>query len=68
MKKNLSLQLSVLFMCCCCGRKWFDLQISLMPSLWHRFRIIFFSRMLQVAVSWGKQMTDVWGKSGKECL
>lgn len=28
----------------------------------------YFFLMLQVAVSWGKQMTDVWGESGKECL
>lgn len=57
-KKKNSLQLSGLFMCrrrrC---RKWFDLQISLMPSL----RIPHHHNpppTLQV-VSWGKQMTDV---------
>lgn len=51
-------KVSGLFMCrrrCC--RKWFDLQISLMPS----FRIPRHHNpppTLQV-VSWGKQMTDV---------
>lgn len=51
-KKNLGLQLSGLFMCCC--RERLDLLISLMlPSL-HYFSSIFLTQPPQVVVSWCK--------------
>lgn len=63
-KTKNNLQLSGLFMCrhrCC--RKWFDLQISLLPSLSNphppHYTTTTTSRTLQVVGSWIKQMTDL---------